>query len=323
MSTLPVESQESGGDEEVLSPEDLQVAPLVAKLREWNLAYEVDREFPIANVQRPDTVQVRQLVHIAPEQRVAEYAQQMRNGALFPPILLRTPNLLIDGNTRIAAAKRVGRKTLPAIIVDTKTPEMAKILAGAINQMGGERLTPNEAHEVAEMMMRQSYPDAAIARELGRDVSQVRRWRNQRNVEERAQRLGLKEKAELISPSTLPTLAGIAHDEPFAELTKLFADVRPKQADAKELAQQVVQATSDQAALQKIAELREELAPAGPPPHAATRSEIPLVHAAIANLLKLEGRVTAGIDPAKREKELELWERVRRLADEILQALRS
>ena len=77
----------------------------------------------------------------------------MRNGAMFPPILLMAPDLLIDGNTRLKAAQRIGRQTFPAIIVDTKTRDMALILAASLNQMGGERLTPEEAHEAAMRMM--------------------------------------------------------------------------------------------------------------------------------------------------------------------------
>jgi ParB-like chromosome segregation protein Spo0J len=311
-------------DGEMLSAEDLQYAALSAKLREWNLTYTVEREFPITDVQREAAAQVREASHIAPALRVEEYAQQMRNGAMFPPILLRTPgNVLVDGNTRLGAAKRIGRKTFPAVIVDTKTAAMAKILAAAINQMGGERLTAGEAHEAALLMMREGYPDPAVARELGRDLSQVRRWRNQHDVEERARGLGLADSVGQIPRNTLGTVAPVMHDEPFAELVKLFADVRPPEKQAREYVSQVVQAPSDEAAVAKVAELREELAPAGPPPHTATRSAVPLVRAAIGNLMKLRGRVDAGFNPAKREEELKRWEELKSVVDEMLAALRN
>ncbi len=267
--------------------------------------------------------QVRDASHIAPSLRVEEYTQQMRNGAIFPPILIRKPSTLIDGNTRLAAAKRVGRKTFPAIIVDVETPELAKILAAAFNQMGGERLTPGEAHEAALLMMQQGYPDQAVARELGRDLSQVRRWRNQRDVAQRAEKLGLAEQVQLIPRSTLGVLAGVTHDEPFAELTRLLADVRPTEKDAKEMAGKVVQAPSDEAAVRAVAALREELQPAGPPPHAAVRSEIPLVRAAIGNLLKLTGRASAGFDPAKRDDEMARWTQLKQVVDEVIAALKA
>ncbi len=312
----------------MLTPEDLQYAPLVAKLREWNLTYRTDAQFPIANVDVSRVAQVREPSHLAPMMRVEEYRQQMANGAVFPPVLLRETGgnpLLIDGNTRLAAARKIGRKTFPALIVETNTPEMALILAAAVNQMGGERLTATEAHEAAILMMQQNYPDGAIARELGRDLSQVRRWRNQRDVVERAEGLGLTKQTELLSAGTLGKLADVRHEAPFTELTRLFADVRPTEKQAKEMVGRVVQSTSDEAALKAIEELREELAPGGPPPHAVNKrsNTIPLVRAAMGNLLKLIGKPREGFDPAKRDEELERWQKLRSLCDEMLEALRS
>jgi hypothetical protein len=197
MSTVTVEALEQQEEESMLSPEELQYAPLEAKLKEWQLSYNVDREFPIDQIRVSDDAQVRKVKEIAPAARVQEYAMQMRNGAVFPPILLRKPgNILIYGNTRIGAAKHIGRKTFPAIIVDTKTEDMHKILAAAVNQMGGERLSPDSAHEAALLMMQSGYPDSAIARELGRDLSQVRRWRNQREVLQRIETHGLNAQTE-------------------------------------------------------------------------------------------------------------------------------
>jgi ParB-like chromosome segregation protein Spo0J len=319
MSTLVADQEEL----EMLSPEELQYAPLLSKIKSWNLECEVNQEFPIDKIERSQAAQVRSAAHIAPSDRVEEYTQQMRNGAIFPPILIRKPSILIDGNTRLAAAKRIGRKTFPAIIVDVPTPELAKILAAAFNQMGGERLTPGEAHEAAQLMMQQGYPDQAVARELGRDLSQVRRWRNQHEVMQRAEHLGLTEKLTLIPRTTLGALAGVTHDEPFAELTKLFADVRPGEKQAKEMVTQVLQGSSDEAAVRTIAALREELQPAGPPPHAAVRSEVPLARAAIGTLMKLKNRATAGFDPAQHELELTRWMELRKVVDEVLAALKA
>src|SRR6266704_894387 len=110
-----------------------------------------------------------------------------------------------------------------------------------------------------------------------------------------------------------------------AELTRLLADVRPTEKQAKEMVGRVVQSTSDEAALKAIEELREELAPGGPPPHAVNKrsNTIPLVRAAMGNLLKLIGKPREGFDPAKRDEELERWQKLRSLCDEMLEALQS
>jgi len=298
--------------------------PLEAKLREWNLGYELVAEFEIDKIRRDPSVQVRAGQHIAPKDRVDEYTQQMKNGAQFPPILLYKPDILIDGNTRLAAAKRVGRKTFPAIVVNARRPEMGKILAASINQMGGERLTAEEAHDAAQLMMQEGYPDPAIARELGRDMTQVRRWRAERDVREHAERLGLTDKLTRIPATSLRALIAVPHDEPFVELTKLFSDIRPKSEEAKEMVTKVAQAPSDTEAVKIIEALREELAPEGPPPHKANvNREVGLARMAIGNLLKFEGRALAALDPAKRDEDLERWARLAAVVNEVLGILRT
>lgn len=333
MSSLPDDRRPDEPDEpseptreeaELLRAEDLQIAPLIAKLREWDMPYEIDRQFPIDKIERPRNVQVREATNIAPAARVEEYSHQMRNGAVFPPVLIRAGTFaLIDGHTRLKAARRVGRRTFPAIIVTTPTNDMAKVLAAAINMQGGERLQPTEAHEAALLMMEQGFPDAAVARELGRDLSQVRRWRAQDDVTKRAQRLGLDEQAKQIPRTALGPLAGVNFDAPFTELTRLLADVRPPEREARELVAKVMAEPSEAAAIAKVAELRTELAPSGPPPRVAARKQIRSARMAIANLLKLKGRPDTAFDPAKREEELARWQQAREVVEEVLAALRQ
>lgn len=320
----PEEHDDSDTETEgvMFNSEAFHYLPFEAKLREWNLQYEIVPDFPIDSIRRDPSVQVRGQQHIAPRDRVDEYTQQMKNGAQFPPIILYKPDILIDGNTRLAAAKRVGRKTFPAIIVNARRPEMGKILAASVNQMGGERLTVEEAHEAAQLMMREGYPDAAVARELGRDLTQVRRWRAEKEVREHAEKLNMS--VEGIPATSLRTLVAIPHDEPFAELAKLFGDVRPTVTAAKDMVTRVAQAPSDEDAVKVIEALREELAPEGPPPHRENRNrEAQTARMAIGNLLKLEGRPLAVWDPAKRDEDLERWERLAAVAQEVVQFLRN
>jgi ParB-like chromosome segregation protein Spo0J len=308
---------------ETVLPPDWTYTPIIAKLREWNLAYEIMPAFPLTDIRRDESSQVRQLAHIAPALRVEEYAQQMRNGAMFPPILLMAPDLLIDGNTRLKAALRIGRQTFPVIVVDTKTRDMALILAASLNQMGGERLTPEEAHEAALRMMRSNYPDAAIARELGRDIVQVRRWRTQRDVELRAESLGLADQVKLIPRGTLGALAGVAHEEPFVETARLLAEVRPVEKQAREIIAEVQQAPSDQAALEVVARYRDDLAPSGPPPRSAARSDMPVVRAAIANIVNHESNLDTVINRGQQEAERERWTKLQEVVAKALRYIES
>jgi len=312
-------TEERTQEADVLSTEELQYAPLEAKLLEWGMPYTVNREFPIEDIVIEESAQVRFAANIAPKDRVDEYKMQMQSGAVFPPILLRVPgNVIIDGNTRVAAAKKIGRKAIPALLVDTKTEDMHQILAAAVNQMGGERLKAAEAHATALLMLRVGYPDAAIAREMGRDQSQVRKWRSQQEVLERAKPLGIDLGA--LARTTLEPLSDIRLEKPFIEAARLFTEVRPKQKEAKDIVEKVAQAVSEEGALQAIQEIREELAPVGPPPKAASR-EIPLARAAIGNLVKFEGRPSAAFDPAKREEELGRWQRLQKIVQDVVAAI--
>ena len=68
---------------ETVLPPDWTYTPIIAKLREWNLVYEIVPDFPLSRVRRDEQSQVRQMAHIAPALRVEEYAQQMRNGNTY------------------------------------------------------------------------------------------------------------------------------------------------------------------------------------------------------------------------------------------------
>src|SRR5262245_20844543 len=83
-----------------------------AILDRWGLTYELQQEFPLRRLKIADETQARTAEHRQPTASVDEYAVHMRNGAQFPPILVATNGMLIDGNTRVAAGERVGLDTL-------------------------------------------------------------------------------------------------------------------------------------------------------------------------------------------------------------------
>lgn len=310
-----------------LAHEVLQSASIEMKLNEWNLSYVVHKEFALDDVVFEKSAQVREGQNIAPKDRVDEYAEQMRNGAVFPPILLRSPNLLIDGNTRLKAARRVGRKSLPAIIVETGTPEMGRILGASMNQTGGQRLTSPEALTAAQLMMFQGFPDSTIARELGKDRSQIARWRKQNNVIRRAESLGLANEIKMINKKTLLEVLDFnSYDDVFVELVKLFAALasRLTQTQAKKISDNVKQATSIQSALGIIANIKNSLNITGPGPGApGAYSPVNLSRASVMSIVKHKDNLENLFDPAKKEEELFRWLQLRRIADEVITSLQD
>ena len=315
------EREAEGGD---MRDEDFRFAVIEQKLRGWDLSYEYIPEFSIAEVARNPDSQVRFDKNIAPVERVKEFALQMRNGARFPPIVLRRMgNVLIDGNTRLEASKSLGRLYVDAYMVDLPTETYGRLLAASLNQLGGERLTSQEATEAAQAMLAEGWTPEMIARELGRDVAQMRRLEHQAIALKRAQDLGVGDKMEAIPRSTRPFVGAVALEEPFKELTTLAADAHLETKEVKELAQLINQAPNEEVALQIVRDKRSEMAPSGPPPRAASRREIPTLRLAVRRICGYAGNPSGAFDPRKRDEELALWTPLEAVAREVVAAIKG
>lgn len=303
-------------------PTDGHDARFEAKFIEWNLDYRFEPAFPIDQVRVAEWAQVRQVGHIAPEDQVEEYRQQMANGAVFPPVVLMAPETLIDGNTRFRAIKKLHRKTLAVYVVELASVPIAKSLAGALNQMGGKRLTPEEAAEAAKILMSMHFTDEAIAREIGRSVEQVRRLRNQIEFAERSAKLSIEHVAEAISPDNRARLNAVRHDPPFAEMARFVADVNPPKKTVSEVLKQVQEAPSDADAITIIKTAERELRPAGPPPRRVTVSpQVTQMTMHLSGLIKLGTDPMAIFDPRedKREERTEQWRQLGELSRKMLE----
>src|SRR5262245_35464760 len=192
-----------------------------ALLRDWNLRFELLEAVEIESIVQVSEQQARAVAHRALPENVEAYYEHMKAGAQFPPIVLREPRIMLDGNTRIAAATKLGLQYFPAYIVhDIVTTEMARALSGSINQLGGQRLEADEAQEIAVEML---YGELrlsveAVARYVGRSSSQITKWRKQAEVSKHAERLGIEDKVRSISTNSRGKLAAVQLDEPFRRL---------------------------------------------------------------------------------------------------------
>jgi ParB-like chromosome segregation protein Spo0J len=284
----------------------------------WNLKFEYIPELNLSDdLKVLDEVQVRDLANIAPPARVDEYEQQMRNGAKHPPIVVAAQlrgetDVLIDGNTRALAARRVGRDTFPAYRVSPIPDEkFSLILAAALNQLGGDRLAAVEAHKAALVAMDMGLKDEQIARELGYSAESVRRWRRDQQFGERIDRLKMTDAAEKLNKTQKRALSQIEHDGPFAELLSLTAETKPDKQEFKELVETIKTATSDDAALEIIGKAREEWTPIGPPPSKVYRNPVASqARMHIGGLLKIDDPA-AVYDPSKADEDIVKWRQLR------------
>lgn len=290
----------------------------------WNLHFEFVPDLSLTDdLSVIDEAQVRDLSNIGAPERVDQYALQMRNGASFPPIVMAAEllgrfDVLIDGNTRALAARKIKHQTFPAYRVSpVPDVDFAKMLAAALNQLGGQRLTPAEANKAALVMMDLGWQDEAVARELGYSAESVRRWRREVEFGDRSERCKVEEWSAKLTKTQRQQLAKVKHDGPFTEAVKLVADTRPSQPDLQELLGLIDKAGSDEEAIAAVRKAREDWQPIGPEPRQVHRNR-PAQQARmhIGGLLKLDPLEV--YDPTKAAEDAEKWREVRALVDRIL-----
>ncbi len=293
-----------------------------AKLIEWNIPYEYVTEFPVADAKLVDSTQVRSAEHRVDPRQADEYAAQMKNGSVFPPIVLTDSGIVLDGNTRLQAAQKIKRAALPAFLAKFPNMLLARAFAGAINQTGGRRLTQAEANQAATDLMRFGYADEAISRELGYSRTQIGNWRKEQQCAERAERTMVSGRLGQVKKADQWKLAQVELDAPFAAAVELVADVKPGTKELSALVKELRAATSEADQLQVIAQHRGMLVPSGPPPHhhLAVAKELQHARRAVPSLLTLRGNLEllVELDEVRRGPWIESWRGVRDMANEVL-----
>lgn len=230
-------------------------ALIEAKLRQFGLTFEYVEDLPLADTRIDPAVQVRHAGVIAPGARVKRYHQQMAAGAEFPPIVVRSGDYaLLDGNTRVQAAGRLGRVGLPAYLVDSPANPLARRLAAALNQLGGEDLQEQDLRRAAISAKSHGESDAWIAREFGVDYTKVRRWVAQEQGREHAERVRLEPEFESLSETQKARLAEVSRDQPFAALVRACATRRAPAQGLRDLVKAVQGAGSDEDAVRIVEE---------------------------------------------------------------------
>jgi hypothetical protein len=258
---LTEEGQELMADDDLRR--DLRIEGL---LRDWNIPFEYEPEFPVAKLDaKYEESQVREIKHRAPQENVNEYAIQMRAGAIFPPMVATHNRRLIDGNTRKGACEVNGVETYPVYLVKLPQASYGPMIGAALNQMGGKRLTDEEAFLAAETMIRNGHADEAIARTIGKSAQSIRNYRRQTRYKDAAERTGVGEVK--ITATAQRALADIKLDEPFKEAVELVSKAKLPPRDVADLVEKISNTRSEAQALEVIQEVRTKVAPAGPPPH--------------------------------------------------------
>lgn len=293
-----------------------------AKLQNWNITYEYVPAFDLDQLEVVEVAQVRFAEHRINPAQVEEYRQQMDSGATFPPLVVMHPNIVVDGNTRRAAAMKVRRiKTLPAFVARFPSTALARAFAAAINQTGGRRLAPDEARASAQALLEAGYTEEAVSLEVGYSRTQVGKWKIEMAFAERARRTGIAHAIDDVKKAQQHQIGQLRSDPVFAEVARTVLDLNPPAKDVTDLVKIAKEAHSDADALHRIAEARTSMAPAGPPPYRAT------VSPALAAWRRCAPQILGHehnpldfleVDPARRQAAVEMWRQMRGLSDQVL-----
>lgn len=283
----------------------------------WGLTYQLVDEFPLDRIQNIQGQQVRFQANIANRDVVEEYFQQYNNGAQFPPVVLAEPGTIIDGNTRLAMAHKANLPVFPAYLVRVSSLDLAKALGAYLNQIGGVRLTQDEAYQAAIDMMGENlnFSDAQIAETTGKASWQVKNWRAEQEAALHAQRTNAGLAFEAVPKTQHKTLAKIVQDAPFKAAIELAGSRRLPNATVKKMVEDVGAATSEAEALEVVATVSRDNPLGGPGGVAVVRNmkaaRMRMVLPQVVNLRPPEELYEAD----KADEDEKLWREVRRVVD--------
>jgi hypothetical protein len=89
---------------------------------------------PLADLNR--RVQVRDTDKLAPHVDVARYAASLKRGDIMPPAIFTRDGYLVDGATREAAARLVGREVYPAVRLNVNFENAPKPVIDQLTMLG-------------------------------------------------------------------------------------------------------------------------------------------------------------------------------------------
>jgi hypothetical protein len=233
---------------------DLGAESVLSRL---GVKFRYEAELPIESISQSKPHQVRNDAHLAPQAEVNKYAQLLTAGADFPPVLVTAnEKAMLDGNTRVAAFRKVKRQTIPAYLCEVRSPRVGRTIAVAMNAKAGNRMSKAEIVEWVRGLNGDLPSDDEFTLYTGFAARTLRRIIQAKNFDERAVRLGVVPQYEFVD--TVKTkLEGIELDSVFSALTVLVQDAGMDSAETGELVKTVAAATSEEQKLAIIEEQRQ------------------------------------------------------------------
>lgn len=182
--------------------------PLSLKLAEhrfsieqiWKHGFTADLTEGIKTPDGTKMVQVRDEKFLAPPRQVSQYAADVRNGDVFPPVIITRDGYIVDGNTRVQAYLKSGVKTITAfrLHVDyaAATPAQRRDLESLGTGMNGKNGAGMNRGNIEALVMRWyapgdnprtlaakiHFPEASVRRIF--KIQEGRKWLTRIGVED-------------------------------------------------------------------------------------------------------------------------------------------
>jgi len=237
--------------------------PYEAKLDAAGITYRYVASVPLDDITRYADTQAR--LRIAGTPVVNQYAEKMKQGELFPPLIIwendRSDYCLLDGNTREMAYRKRGQTHTDAYIVtNLQSDNEAIYVSSLFNAISGTPLAKDEIIRAIRAAQQLTPPmkDTRIAKDLGVSPSRVSRITSVMRFDERSERLGL---ATELPEDIKVILAPVTDDAVLADLHSLMLDADLKARDIKPIIKDIGEKGSEAERLQVVADERIALAP--------------------------------------------------------------
>lgn len=192
---------------------------------------------------------------------VDRYAQAMRNGDQFPPLVVYRYGkrlTIVDGNHRQAAARRAGQKHVSVYEIDKSTPvEMIELLTAEANTKHGEPTSKEWRMRQAVYLLSLGNPEDLVAHALGLSASAVKESIRLARFEDRAHRLGVKGWDDLSITAQL-RLGSLPNDVVLQQAVLLVQEGLVTTADLNVLMRDLRGTGTEKEALEYLGSLREE-----------------------------------------------------------------
>jgi hypothetical protein len=195
---------------------------------------------------------------------VKEYVEKMKQGAIFPPVILWEDGYegygIVDGNTRVEAKKARKETTVDAYIVNVSDSNEAIYVSAIFNATHGQRLSKEEIHHavIAAGLMDNPPTNEQLAKDYGLTVQMVSSVQNIHRVTGELTALGIDPVA--IADSAKVSLAKLADTAVKRDLANLIIDSDMKQTEIRHLCNEISKQGSEADRLRVVAEARSDRA---------------------------------------------------------------